>query len=94
MRDLERLHAATVRTLLCALAVIGACYAFVGANVLIHLGDVTRRWTQLSGDPDFPADATRFSLVIVVILWWAAPLKPAITAHPFGPTSGARNSGH
>ena len=50
---------AVQRTIVGLLAVIGVWYAVVGASALLKLGEVTRRWTQLSGDPDFPADAQR-----------------------------------
>lgn len=50
--------------LVAALTATGAYLAFVGVSVLANVGDVTDRWTRLSGDPDFPADAPRLAIVI------------------------------
>ena len=52
------------RTIVGLLTLVGGYYAFVGASVLLNLGQVTRRWTQLSGDPDVPADAGQFVMLI------------------------------
>jgi hypothetical protein len=52
------------RTVVWLLTLAGGYYTVVGASALLNLGEVTRRWTRLSGDPDFPADAAQFGILI------------------------------
>lgn len=61
---LLRVTLAARRIIVSLLTVVGGYYAVVGASALLRLGEVTRRWTQLSGDPDFPADSTQFGILI------------------------------
>jgi hypothetical protein len=52
------------RTVIGLLTLVGGYYAVVGTSVLLNVGQVTRRWTLLSGDPDFPADSAQFGILI------------------------------
>jgi hypothetical protein len=47
-----------------AIASLGTIYAVRGTLALMSLSDVTNRWIQLSGDPDFRFDADLFRALI------------------------------
>jgi hypothetical protein len=49
-----------------ALALLGAQYVVRASATLIALPDVTARWIQLSGDPDFKFDYNLFAICIGV----------------------------
>lgn len=77
-----------------SLAMLGAYYAILGSFTLLNLPDVTRRWIQLSGDPDFRFDVGLFTMwigfgaAIVVLLGLATAACGIGTA--IGRTWGAR----
>jgi hypothetical protein len=53
------------RVIVALLAIVGAYYAFAGSVTLLTISDVTRRWVEHSGDPDFRFDFDQFRFLIV-----------------------------
>lgn len=67
-------------------AVLGAYYCFLGVFILARLPDVTRRWIEQSGDPDFRGDYGPFMMLgalgatSIGALGWRTLVKGVATA--------------
>ena len=66
--------------------VLGAYYCALGALILVQLPDVTRRWVEQSGDPDFKYDYGMFIVLsgagaaLIAVLGWRPVVNGAATA--------------
>jgi hypothetical protein len=74
------------KTLGALFTVLGAYYCGLGAVVLMRLPDLTRRWIERSGDPDFKYDYGLFMLLsgvggsLIALLGWRTIVKGIETA--------------
>jgi hypothetical protein len=66
--------------------VLGAYYCALGVLTLVRLPGVTRRWIELSGDPDFKYDYGTFVMLsgvgatLIAVLGWRTFVKGMATA--------------
>lgn len=76
----------TRRALGSIFTLLGAYYCLLGVLTLVRVPDVTRRWIEQSGDPDFKYDYGLFMMLsglgatLIAVLGWRTVVKGMTTA--------------